>query len=58
MHVIPESPEAVADAVRDLQAYPDQLEQFGQRGRPFVEQHYSRQAQARQLVELLEALTT
>jgi colanic acid biosynthesis glycosyl transferase WcaI len=56
VHVAPESPQAIARAVCDLKAHRDQTRLLGQHGRRFVEQHYSRQAQARQLAELLEAL--
>jgi glycosyltransferase involved in cell wall biosynthesis len=56
VHVAPESAQAVADAVRRLVAHPQQLEQFGGRGRRFVEAHFSRQAQARQLEQLLRTV--
>lgn len=54
--VEPEDPAAMATAIRRWHRSPDALREMGQRGRQFVEQHYSRQAQARQLVRLLEAV--
>ena len=51
--VAPESPQSIADTVRNLQAYPSNLKELGRQGRQFVEAHYSRQTQARQLVEML-----
>ncbi len=56
VHAAPESPDAIANAVRDLRAKSGQLDQVVHRGRRFVEQHYSRQAQAQRLAELLEEL--
>jgi colanic acid biosynthesis glycosyl transferase WcaI len=58
VHVAPESPKAIARAVCDLKAHRDQTRLLGQHGRRFVEKHYSRQAQAQQLTELLEELGT
>lgn len=56
--VEPESAEAMAETIRALSTDSDRCRAYGRNGRRFVEAHYSRQAQARQLVELLEALTT
>jgi glycosyltransferase involved in cell wall biosynthesis len=58
IHVAPESPDAIADAVRRLKGRPDEIEQLGRRGRPFVAEHYSRQAHAAQLEALLRKLVT
>ncbi|HEC36126.1 MAG TPA: glycosyltransferase WbuB [Anaerolineae bacterium] len=56
--VEPESAEAMAETIRALSTDSDRCRAYGRNGRRFVEAHYSRQAQARRLVELLEALTT
>ncbi len=54
--VEPEDPAALAAAVRTLAAQRERCREYGAAGRRFVEAHYSRQAQARQLVELVEGL--
>jgi len=54
--VPPESPLALADAIVDLSRDPERCRAYGRRGRRFVEQHYSRQAQARQLNALLTSV--
>ncbi len=51
--VPPESPAELAEAIRALAADRARCRKYGLNGRRFVEQHYSRQAQARMLVELL-----
>ncbi len=51
--VEPETPAALADAIRQLAADPGQLERMGANGRRFVVERFSRQAQARQLEKLL-----
>ncbi len=51
--VPPESAGEMAAAIRLLAAQSDVCRQYGLNGRQFVERHYSRQAQARQLVALL-----
>jgi glycosyltransferase involved in cell wall biosynthesis len=56
--VPPESPQALAQAISNLSQEPERCREYGRRGRRFVEQHYSRQAQARQLTQLLEALVS
>jgi len=53
--VPPESPDALADAIAELSRAPERCREYGRRGRRFVEQHYSRQAQAAELTRLLEA---
>ena len=53
--VPPEKPEALAQAILDLQADPSAREAFGRRGRVFVEANYSRQGFACQLDQLLRA---
>jgi glycosyltransferase involved in cell wall biosynthesis len=56
--VEPESVEAMAEAIRTLSTDRERCREYGANGRCFVERYYSRQAQARQLVELLETLNT
>jgi glycosyltransferase involved in cell wall biosynthesis len=51
--VTPEDPEAMASAIIRLADNPDEAREMGKRGRLFVEQHYSRQDQARKLESLL-----
>ena len=52
----PEDAEALAEAIRQLANDPAACRRLGENGRAFVEAHYSRQAQARTLVALLEAV--
>jgi glycosyltransferase involved in cell wall biosynthesis len=52
--VTPEHPAELAQAIVNLNEQPEERREMGQRGRAFVIQHYSRQAQARHLVTLLE----
>jgi glycosyltransferase involved in cell wall biosynthesis len=54
--VEPESAEALVDAIRICADDPERCRRFGASGRRFVEQYYSRQAQARRMVALLEEL--
>jgi len=54
--VEPESVEAMVEAVRSLAADRQRCQKYGVNGRRFVEEHYSRQAQARRLAALLEGL--
>lgn len=56
--VEPESAVAMAETIRTLSADRERCREYGANGRHFVEMHYSRQAQAQQLVKLLEALNT
>ncbi len=56
--VEPESPTALAAALRRLAAERERCRAYGANGRRFVVAHYSRQAQARRLAELLESLVT
>jgi len=56
--VEPESAESLAEAIETLSASRHRCREYGANGRHFVEAHCSRQAQARQLVDLLEALQT
>ncbi len=51
--VEPENPQALVEAIRALAADRTAARLMGNRGRAFVEAHFSRQAQARQLDELL-----
>jgi len=52
--VTPEQPTELAQTILTLCAQPEKIKEMGERGRAFVSQHYSRQAQARHLVTLLE----
>ena len=52
--VTPENPTELAQAILALSQQPEKRKEMGARGRDFVSQHYSRQAQARHLVTLLE----
>jgi glycosyltransferase involved in cell wall biosynthesis len=54
--VPPESPRALARAIKMLSEEPERRRAYGRRGRRFVEANYSRQAQARQLTSLLERI--
>jgi glycosyltransferase involved in cell wall biosynthesis len=56
VYVEPESPLALAAAVEALAADRARCREYGVNGRRFVEQHYSRQAQARQLEQLLRTI--
>ncbi len=55
-YVEPESVDALVKALDGLSTRPDLCRRYGANGRRFVVEHYSRQAQARQLVDLLESL--
>ena len=52
--VEPENPEALADAILQLKDDPVACQQMGENGRELVVRNYSRQAQAGQLIKLLE----
>ncbi len=54
--VPPEDAPALVAALKQLRADPALCRRLGENGRAFVEAHYSRQAQARTLVALLEAV--
>jgi glycosyltransferase involved in cell wall biosynthesis len=54
--VPPETPEALAQAVLDLQSDPDRRARLGHNGRAFVEANFSRQGFALQLEELLRTI--
>jgi glycosyltransferase involved in cell wall biosynthesis len=54
--VEPENPEALAGAIIQLKNDPDTCRQLGSNGRRAVVEKYSRQAQAQQLVQLLERI--
>ncbi len=56
LHIEPESPQAMAKAIQALAADPARCRAYGQNGRRFVDQHYSRQAQAQRLAKMLEGL--
>lgn len=53
----PEDVGALVSAIEELAADPAACRRMGENGRRFVEAHYSRQAQARMLNKLLEALS-
>lgn len=52
--VTPENPAELAQAILALSEQPETRKMMGERGRAFVTQHYSRQAQAHHLINLLE----
>ncbi len=56
LFVEPESPAALAEAVRALSVDRQRCREYGANGRAFVREHYSRQVQALQLTALLESL--
>lgn len=56
--VPPEDPHALAEALRHAKLNPDKFRQMGMNGREFTVQHYSRQAQAEKLAQILEAVLT
>lgn len=51
----PEDPKALAENLRQLSSQPEKCQEMGKRGREFTVEHYSRQAQARMLIDLLQA---
>jgi glycosyltransferase involved in cell wall biosynthesis len=53
VYVEPESPQSLAEAVQALSKDRARCRNYGKSGRWFVEAHYSRQAQARRLADLL-----
>ncbi len=53
LFVPPEDPAALARAISQVAQLPDRGRSLGANGRRFTEEHYSRQAQARQLERLL-----
>jgi colanic acid biosynthesis glycosyl transferase WcaI len=54
--VEPESAGAMVDAIQTLATDRERCREYGVNGRRFVEEYYSRQAQAQKLAELLEEL--
>ena len=56
MFVPPEDPPALARAINQLALLPDRGRSLGANGRRFTEERYSRQAQARQLEQLLSSV--
>jgi glycosyltransferase involved in cell wall biosynthesis len=56
VYVEPESPSALAQTVQEMVHQRERLRHYGHNGRRFVEEHYSRQAQAQRLTRLLELL--
>ncbi|HSN74663.1 MAG TPA: glycosyltransferase family 4 protein [Anaerolineae bacterium] len=54
LYVPPEDAAALAEAIHTLAAQPDRGRSLGQNGRRYTEEHHSRQAQARQLEQLLQ----
>ncbi len=55
-YVEPEDPQALASAIVQLAAQREACRALGANGRRFVEAHYSRQAQAKALAQLLQEL--
>jgi len=56
LFVPPEDPTALARAINELALLPDRGRSLGANGRRFTEERYSRQAQARQLEQLLSSV--
>jgi glycosyltransferase involved in cell wall biosynthesis len=56
LFVPPEDPTALARAINELALLPDRGRSLGADGRRFTEERYSRQAQARQLEQLLSSV--
>ena len=54
----PEDPRALVDALLQLRQQPEACRQMGSSGRQYTMQHYSRQAQANKLAQLLEEVLT
>ena len=57
LFVPPEDPSALAQAISQLAKMPDRGRSLGANGRRFTVERYSRQAQARQLEQLLREVT-
>lgn len=55
--VKPEDAEEMARAISYLQSHPEEAKEMGERGRAYVERHYSRREQARKLEALLRSVT-
>jgi len=55
--VDPESPEAIADAIKYLLENPGEAEEMGKRGRASVLREYNWDEQAMRLVDLYESLS-
>lgn len=56
IRISPENPEEMVSAINFLKSSPDQRLNFGRNGRRFTLQHYSRQAQAEKLENILISL--
>ncbi len=56
LFVPPEDPTTLARAINELALLPDRGRSLGANGRRFTEERYSRQAQARQLEQLLSSV--
>ncbi|HMA35466.1 MAG TPA: glycosyltransferase family 4 protein [Chloroflexia bacterium] len=56
IHVPPEDPAALANAIRWLRDHPAEAAAMGRRGRAFVSRHYTRQEGARRLERLLRTV--
>ncbi len=56
--VPPECPDALAQTIHSLSRDSERSRAYGVNGRRFVEEHYSRQAQARELTHLLETIAS
>ena len=53
LYIAPEDGTALAEAIIELMHNPDQCDTLGENGRRFVESHYSRESQSRELAQLL-----
>jgi colanic acid biosynthesis glycosyl transferase WcaI len=56
LFVEPEDSDALAHAILELRRQPELVQRMGKNGRAFTEQHYSRQAQAEKLAEIMQAV--
>ena len=54
----PENPDAIAEAILKLADDPELRQQLGERGRPYISAHLSRDAIAREYLEVLEGLVS
>ena len=53
LYIAPEDGTALAETIIELMHNPDQCDTLGENGRRFVESHYSRESQSRELARLL-----
>lgn len=56
--VEPDEPQALADAILEMQASPEKLKEMGESGRQYVLQHYARDTQGEKLITILAGVCT